>query len=71
MYVELAAIDWHTLKVTMRGDLIVCDIDGTRLGVHDDTLYDAGQIGLWTKADAQTYFDNIEVQGIAEGSTQE
>lgn len=61
--VELAADQWHTLTVTMQGDLIVCDVDGTQLGVRDDTLTDAGRIGVWTKADAQTHFDTFTAMG--------
>jgi len=64
--VELTANEWHTLTVTMQGDLIVCDVNGTQLSVHDDTLTDAGRIGLWTKADAQTYFDQFAVTGSAD-----
>lgn len=69
--VELAANEWHTLTVTMRGDLIVCDVDGTRLGVRDDTLTDAGRVGLWTKADAQTHFDQFMSTGSEPSQTQE
>lgn len=69
--VELVAEKWHTLTVTMRGDLIVCDVDGTRLGVRDDTLSDAGRIGLWTKADAQTHFDQFTATGVELSQTQE
>lgn len=69
--VELVAEKWHKLTVTMRGDLIVCDVDGTRLGVRDDTLSDAGRIGLWTKADAQTHFDQFTATGVELSQTQE
>ena len=61
--VELAADRWHTLTVATQDDLIVCDVDGTQLSVRDDTLTDAGRVGLWTKADAQTRFDNFSVTG--------
>lgn len=60
---ELVADQWHTLSVTMKGDLIVCDVDGTQLSVREDTLADAGRIGLWTKADAQTRFDAFTAKG--------
>src|SRR5487761_1344326 len=51
---------WHTLRVTMRGDQIECYYDGQRrLQVQDATFSDAGRIGLWSKADAQTYFDDL------------
>jgi Domain of Unknown Function (DUF1080) len=54
--------EWHTLKVKMVGDHIECFLDGKKLlDVRDDTIQKAGQVGLWTKADAQTYFDNFAV----------
>ena len=61
--VELASDGWHRLTVAMQGELIVCDVDGTQISVRDDTLTDAGRIGLWTKADAQTHFDQFTATG--------
>lgn len=63
---ELPAGQWHILTATMKGGLIVCEAGGTRLSVRDDTLTRAGRIGLWTKADAQTYFDQFAVTGSAD-----
>ena len=51
---------WHTLRVTMRGDHIECFYDGKRaLDVRDTTFPGPGRIGLWTKADAQSHFDDL------------
>ncbi|HEV3021082.1 MAG TPA: family 16 glycoside hydrolase [Pirellulales bacterium] len=51
---------WHTLRVTMRGGHIECYYDGKKyLEADDDTFTDAGMIGLWSKADAQTDFDDL------------
>lgn len=51
---------WHTLRVTMRGEHMVCYYDGVkRLEADDDTFPGPGMIGLWSKADAQSYFDNL------------
>lgn len=61
--VELASDQWHNLTATMQGDQIICGVDGTNLSVRDDTLTDAGRIGLWTKADARTHFDTLSVTG--------
>jgi len=61
--VEAAAGAWHTLTATMKGDLMVCTLDDVQVAARDKTLRDAGHIGLWTKADAQTYFDNFAVTG--------
>jgi hypothetical protein len=56
---------WHTLRITMSGDHIECYYDGKKyLDVRDSTFRDAGKIGLWTKADAQTYFDDLTASGL-------
>ena len=53
---------WHTLRITMAGAKIVCYLDGTKyLEAEDSTFPDAGKIGLWSKADAQSYFDDLSV----------
>ncbi len=55
---------WHTLRVTMSGTRIACYLDGTKhLEADDPTFPDAGKIGLWSKADAQSYFDDLIVVG--------
>ena len=51
---------WHTLRVTMTADRIECYFDGKKyLDVKDSTFREAGKIGLWTKSDAQTHFDDL------------
>jgi hypothetical protein len=53
---------WHTLRVTMAGDHIECYYDGRKyLDARDQTFTTGGKIGLWTKADAQTRFDDLKV----------
>ncbi len=53
---------WHTLRVTMAGNTITCYLDGQKhLEVEDSTFPEAGKIGLWSKADAQSYFDDLTV----------
>ncbi|WP_428266808.1 hypothetical protein [Haliangium sp.] len=55
---------WHVLRVTMTGDHIECYLDGQKhLDVRDTTFVDAGMVGLWTKADAQTEFDDLSLSG--------
>jgi hypothetical protein len=51
---------WHTLRVTMVGNKITCYLDGRKhLEAEDATFPEAGMIGLWSKADAQSYFDDF------------
>jgi hypothetical protein len=55
---------WHTLRVRMEGDHIQCYYDGGKyLDVKDTTFQAAGKIGLWTKADAQSHFDDLTMSG--------
>lgn len=54
----------HTLRVTMSGDHVECYYDGKKyLDQKDTTFTDAGKIGLWSKADAQSQFDNLTLVG--------
>ena len=54
----------RTLRVAMNGDHIECYYDGKKfLDQKDATFTDPGKIGLWTKADAQTQFDNLTLVG--------
>ncbi len=51
---------WHTMRVTMVGAHIDCYLDGERLlSVDDRTFQGPGKVGLWTKADARTWFDDL------------
>lgn len=61
---KVAAGSWHVLKIKQAGDHIECWLDDTRhLDVKDGTFTAAGKVGLWTKADAQTRFDDLRVRG--------
>jgi Prokaryotic N-terminal methylation motif len=54
---------WHTLRVTMRGTHIDCFYDGKKYLECDDTTFpDTGMIGLWSKADAQSHFDELTLR---------
>ncbi len=58
--VRLDRAAWHVLRVQMSGDHITCALDGRALlSLHDPTFAEPGRIGLWTKADAQTWFDDL------------
>lgn len=62
-----ASPGWHTLRVTMKGEHIECFYDGKKYLEVDDTMFpDAGMIGLWSKADAQSYFDDFTLGGGSE-----
>jgi len=51
---------WHELAVEARGDHLVVSFDGNRIiDAHDRTFAQAGKVGVWTKADSVTYFDDL------------
>jgi hypothetical protein len=53
------------LRVEFEGSRFKVDFNGQRLfEVDDQTFSDAGQVGLWTKADSMTLFDQIEIQPL-------
>ena len=53
---------WHTLRVVAIGDHIQAYLNGQLLLDHRDSRFRSGQIGLWTKADSVTAFDDLQVQ---------
>jgi len=61
--VEVDGTAWHRLEVEHVGTRLVCWLDGTKyLEAEDTTILDAGGVGLWTKADACTSFDDLVVK---------
>lgn len=53
---------WHTLRVKMRGCQIQVFFDDKQVFDLCDQTFTGGQVGLWTKSDAVTYFDNMRLQ---------
>ncbi len=55
--------EWHALEVEVAGERIAVLFDGEKvIEAKDSTFTEAGKVGLWTKSDAQTYFDDFRVQ---------
>jgi len=53
---------WHEFRVEAVGNKFSCYYDGAKkIDATDDTFKDAGKVGLWTKADSVTYFDDLKV----------
>jgi hypothetical protein len=51
---------WHIIGVTMENEHIDCFFDGRNyLSFDDPSINEAGKIGVWTKADAQSQFDDL------------
>ena len=58
--VELPAGKWFTVSVKHAGDRVECSLNGTKyLEVTDKTFAEAGKVGVWSKADAQSHFDRV------------
>ena len=57
---KVASNEWHTLQVEFSGDQFTVRMDGKpALEWGDSTFADAGMVGLWTKADSVTLFDDF------------
>jgi hypothetical protein len=57
---------WQELRVEVEGDLFRVSLDGTHLfDVRDATFAGPGKVGLWTKADSVTAFDDLRVAAAA------
>ncbi|HBP89066.1 MAG TPA: hypothetical protein DD706_15375 [Nitrospiraceae bacterium] len=55
---------WHTFRVVASDNHFQIIFDGqTVFDVRDET-FQSGQIGLWTKADAVTYFDDLRLSVV-------
>lgn len=56
---------WNTLKIKVVDNIFSVYLNDNQIfQVKDDTFKNAGKVGLWTKADAVTYFDVFEVKRI-------
>jgi hypothetical protein len=60
--VDALGNDWNVLGVTVKGDLFTVYLNGKELfRVKDSSIENTGKVGLWTKADAVSYFDDLVV----------
>jgi len=59
--VQVASGQWHSLRAVAQGDHIVCYFNGQKLIDTYDAAYSKGKVGLWTKADSVTAFDDLTV----------
>ena len=59
---RIAAGAWGTLRVVAKGALFEAYLNGDKLfEVEDGTFTNPGTIGVWTKADSVTYFDDLRI----------
>jgi hypothetical protein len=58
--VDVSSGKWHELRLDARGPAFAVFLDGRQLFVTTDvTFTEPGRIGLWTKADSVTRFDDL------------
>src|SRR5438067_8268076 len=51
---------WHTLRVEFAGNKFAVTFDGNKvIEATDESFANAGKVGVWTKADSVTLFDNF------------
>jgi hypothetical protein len=60
--IPLKARKWYVMRIENKGNKIVCFLDGNKYLEARDNTFKTGKIGLWTKADAVTAFDNLRVK---------
>jgi len=58
--IAVPASTWHTLRIDFKASRFSVSFNGRQLfEVEDSTFTDAGKVGLWTKADSVTLFDEV------------
>jgi hypothetical protein len=61
---KVASGQWHTLRVDFKDNYFVVTFDGTKAFTwKDNTFREAGKVGVWTKADSVTLFDDFTYGG--------
>jgi len=61
---KVASNEWHSLRVDFQSNHFTVTLDGKKAIEWDDvTFKDAGKVGVWTKADSVTLFDDFTYGG--------
>jgi hypothetical protein len=57
---KVALGEWHTLRVDFAGSRFIVTFDGEKaIEATDDTFADAGKVGVFTRSDSVTLFDDF------------
>lgn len=65
--VKVSSNEWHIIQIRNVGNKFEASFDGKKLiEATDDTFSNAGKVGLWTKADSYTLFDDLVILQIEE-----
>ena len=57
---EVTAGEWHTLEASAQGTKLTVSWDGRSVIEATDASFASGKIGLWTKSDSVTAFDDLQ-----------
>jgi len=56
---------WHTMKITQIKDQFIGYLDDKKLlEAKDNRLLKSGGVGVWTKADAKSSFDDLTIESV-------
>ena len=59
-FMKVPSNQWHTFRVDFQGSHFTVTFNGQQaLDWDDETFRDAGKVGVWTKADSVTEFDDF------------
>jgi hypothetical protein len=57
---KVTSVMWHTLRVDFKGNQFTVTFDDKKvIEANDNSLTEAGKVGVWTKADSVTLFDDF------------
>ena len=60
---------WHMIRVVAVGNHIQGWLDGALLLDYRDSRFRSGRVGLWTKADSITAFNDLTIYGVTGGGS--
>ncbi len=54
---------WQSIRVVSNGTRLEGHLNGeARFSIINEAIQEAGKVGLWSKADAQTHFDDVQLE---------
>lgn len=56
--------NWHELEFRVEGAKLTAVLDGTVRAESYDTFFTGGKVGLWTKSDSQSEFDDFAIEAL-------
>jgi hypothetical protein len=65
---KVTPLTWHDYAFEAKGETLRVFWDGAKiLEFCDGTLTQAGRVGLWTKSDSVSFFDDLAADALPEG----